>query len=164
MEFGRPTSLKRDEGLTGHGNWVLDERRLRLSISSSTMLTKRSVGSSTLDRFTVSERSCSAILSQPKNCRKSTSHISSALTFLKASNGTAVSKGNSSYPLMRRALRSGDSRRHGIFVKAEYKYFRSINSCTLAFSVLAALVEGPKPKLDHRLDMPDMTLRTLDME
>ncbi len=96
---------------------AFDERRRRLSMSSSTMLTKRSVGSSTLARLTVNVRSCSANLSHPKNCRKSTSVISRALMFLKASNGTAVSNGNSSYPLINRALRSEDNFRQGTFVK-----------------------------------------------
>jgi len=84
----------------GHGAigelGILADRRRRLSMSSSTILTRRSAGSLTPARFTVRLRRLSANLSQPYSCRKSTSHISSAVMFLKAKSGTAVSKGNSS--------------------------------------------------------------------
>lgn len=50
-------------------------------------------------------------------------------------------------------------------MNAEYRYFRSMSSCALTFSVFAALAVGdPNPKPDHRFDMPDMTLRTLETE
>jgi hypothetical protein len=75
---------------------AFEDRRRRLSISSSTMLIRRSAGSSTPARLTVKDLSCSASLSHPKNCRMSMSLISKALMFLNARRGTAVSKGNSS--------------------------------------------------------------------
>lgn len=78
------------------GRWVLNERFRRFSISSNTMCRSKSIGSSTFARLTVKLRSCSESLSQPWNCLKSRSHISSALTFLNANSGTAVSNGNSS--------------------------------------------------------------------
>jgi hypothetical protein len=90
--------------------------------------------------------------------------ISKALIFLNARRGTAVSNGNSSYPSISLARRSGERRRHGIFVKAEYRYFRSASIAVFCFSVLAAEPPEPKPKFDHKLDMPDITLRTLDTE
>lgn len=51
------------EGVEGMG--ALDERRRRLSMSSSTMFNSRSMGSSTFARRTVRLRICSASLSQP---------------------------------------------------------------------------------------------------
>jgi hypothetical protein len=68
----------------------------RRSISSSTILISKSVGSSKFTRFSVKLLTFSAILSHPQNCRKSRSVISSVVTFLKTNNGTAESKGNSS--------------------------------------------------------------------
>jgi hypothetical protein len=66
---------------------------------------------------------------------------------------------------MSRARRSGASRRQGIFVKAEYRYFRSDSVAAFCFSVLAAdPLPEPIPRFDHRLDMPDITLRTLETE
>jgi hypothetical protein len=144
--------------------WAFDERRRRLSMSSSTIFIRRSAGSSKDARLIVNDRSCSASLSHPKNCRKSISLISRALIFLKAYSGTAESNGNSSYPSISRARRSGASRRQGIFVKAEYRYFRSASRANFCFSVRAAELPEPKPKLDHRLVIPDITLLTLDTE
>lgn len=92
------------------------------------------------------------------------SMISKALRFLKEWSGTAVSKGNSSYPLIKRARWSGAKRKQGIFVKAEYRYFRSCSKANLAFSDLEMESLDPKPKEDQRPLMPDMTLRTLDTE
>jgi hypothetical protein len=112
---GLATLLAPSEGDDGD----FDERRLLLSMSSSTMPVRRSAGSSMLALFSVRVRNCSDRRSQPKNDRKSMSMISRALRFLKQWRGTAVSKGNSSYPRIKRARRSGASRRHGILVKAE---------------------------------------------
>lgn len=107
-------------------------------------------------------RNCSANLSQPWNCLKSRSQISNELTFLKANNGTAVSKGNSSKPAISRALWSGESRRAGIFVKHEYKYFISSRCCAICFSAFATLLDSVR--VDHTDDMLDMTLRTLETD
>src|SRR5947209_7788688 len=90
--------------------------------------------------------------------------ISRAVTFLKHSNGTAVSNGNSSYPLMRRALGSGHKRKQGILVNAEYMYLRSVLMACLAFSFLESCELDPRPKDDHREDIPDMTLFTEETE
>lgn len=139
-------------------------RRRRLSISSSTMSIKISAGSSRLARLTVRDLSWSASLSHPKNCLKSMSLTSRAWTFLKTYSGTAESKGNSSYPLIKRARQSGANRRHGILVKAEYKYFRSAWIAAFCLSVLAAEIPEPSPKLAHKADMPDITLRMLETE
>jgi hypothetical protein len=49
-------------------------------------------------------------------------------------------------------------------VKAEYRYFRSAWSAAFCFSVRAADMPEPIPKLDHSADMLDMTLRTLVTE
>lgn len=141
----------------------LADLRRRRSMSSRTIEISNSTGSSIPPLLTDKLRSCSAIRSQPKNCLISMSQISKVVVFLNASSGTAVSKGNSSYPSTRRALRSGASLRQGTLVKAEYKYFRSASKAALAFSCRVA-IEGPKPKFVHILDIPDMTLRTLDTE
>ena len=62
-------SMRRIGGANGQAStgelWALDDRRRLLSMSSSTIFIKISVGSSTLARFNVSERSCSANLSHP---------------------------------------------------------------------------------------------------
>jgi hypothetical protein len=84
-----------DDHATGEA-WFLDDRRLRLSISSRTIAMISSAGSSIPPLFMIKLRSLSASWSQPKNCRMSMSVISKAVQFLKASKGTAVSKGNSS--------------------------------------------------------------------
>lgn len=143
--------------------WVFADLLRRRSISSRTIEISNSAGSSIPALLTIRLRSCSAIRSQPKNCLTSISQISSTLTFLNARSGTAVSKGNSSNPSTSRAFRSGANLRQGIFVNAEYKYFRSASSAALAFSFRLAM-EPPKPKFDQRLDMPDMTLLTLETE
>ena len=142
------------------GIGAFDDLRRRLSMSSRTILMVKSARSSMLARLTVRLRSCSAIRSQPKSCRKSRSHISRALTFLNANNGTAVSKGNSSNPAINLERWSGESRRQGIFVNAEYRYFKSSSSTAFRFS---SLFDCPlRLNWDHMLDMVDMTLRTLD--
>ena len=142
------------------GIGAFDDLRRRLSMSSRTILMVKSARSSMLARLTVRLRSCSAIRSQPKSCRKSRSHISRALTFLNANNGTAVSKGNSSNPAINLERWSGESRRQGIFVNAEYRYFKSSSSTAFCFS---SLLDDPlRLKCDHMLDMEDMTLRTLE--
>jgi hypothetical protein len=144
---------------------AFEDRRRRLSMSSSTILMRRSAGSSTPARFTVRDLSCSARRSQPKNCRMSMSLISKALKFLNAMRGTAVSNGNSSYPSISLIfLSSGASLKHGILVNAEYKYFKSVSVAAFCFSVRAAELLVPSPKFDHKDDIPDITLRTLDTE
>lgn len=143
---------------------AFDERRRLLSISSSTMSISKSPGSSIEARLTVKLRSCSANRSQPKNCLISISLISRALRFLKAISGTAVSNGNSSYPEMSLARRSGVSLRQGILVKAEYRYFRSSLLAACCLSILAAELVPLRPKLDQSEDIPDMTLRILETE
>lgn len=147
---------------TGDG-WDLEDLLLRLSMSSRTMPVNKSAGSSRFARFTVSVLSCSHTRSHPKKERKSISMISRALRFLKECRGTAVSKGNSSYPLISLARWSGASLRQGIFVKEEYRYFRSASIAALAFSDFEA-DSLPRPKVDQIELMPDMTLRTLDTE
>lgn len=162
-----PLGLPAPHGIPGVdgvvGTWVFEDRlRFLPSASSRTMFSSKSMGSSTSARLTVRLRSCSASLSQPWNCRKSRSHISNELTFLKANSGTAVSNGNSSYPAMSLALWSGESRKAGIFVKHEYKYLISSRCCAICFSAFATLFDSVK--VDHTDDMLDMTLRTLDTE
>ena len=115
-------------------------------------------------RLIVNVRSCSDSLSQPKKDRKSISIISKALKFLKEWRGTAVSNGNSSYPRIKRARRSGASRRQGILVKAEYRYFVSASRAALAFSDLETGSLDTRPNEDQSELIPDITLRTLDTE
>ena len=95
------------------------DRRRRFSASSRTMSVSSSAGSSRLERLTVKSVNCSASLSQPKIRLKSRSMISSCWMFLKANRGTAVSNGNSSYPLISRALGSDVNLNDGSLVKAE---------------------------------------------
>jgi hypothetical protein len=66
-------------------------------------------------------------------------------------------------PAMRRALWSGASLRHGIFVNAEYRYLMSSSSRAFCFSFLASLIEDRR-RDDHNEDMPDITLRMLETE
>lgn len=133
-------------------------------MSSKTMSISKSPGSSIEARLTVKLRSCSANRSQPKNCLISISLISKALRFLKAIRGTAVSKGNSSYPEISLARRSGVNRRQGILVKAEYRYLRSSLFAASCLSILAAELAPLRLKPDHSDVMPDMTLRMLETE
>jgi len=172
VEYDRASSICRALGLfDGHGrpdvngvvgNGALDDRFRLFSMSSSTTFNSRSIGSSTPARLTVRLRSCSDSLSQPWNCLKSRSHISSAPRFLNANRGTAVSNGNSSKPATSRARWSGASFKAGIFVKQEYRYLISSRNCTILFSSFAALFDSEK--VDHRDDTLDITLRTLDTD
>jgi hypothetical protein len=82
---------------------------------------------------------------------------------LKAKRGTALSKGNSSYPEMSLALWSGASLKHGILVKAEKRYFKSSCRAAFCFSTLAAVFDDRRRE-DQSEDMPDMTLRMLETE
>lgn len=91
------------------------------------------------------------------------SQISNELTFLKANKGTAVSKGNSSKPSINRDFLSGASLRHGILVKAEYRYFKSASSAAFALALFIS-ADVPSPKEDHSELIPVMTLLTLDTE
>jgi hypothetical protein len=61
------------------------------------------------------------------------------------------------------ALWSGASRKHGILVKAEKRYFKSSWRAAFCFSALAALFPDSRRE-DQREDMPDITLRMLDTE
>jgi hypothetical protein len=49
-------------------------------------------------------------------------------------------------------------------VKAEYRYFMSASRAAFWRSVRDAEMLEPMPKLAHRADMPDMTLRMLETE
>lgn len=91
------------------------------------------------------------------------STTSSELRFLKECRGTAVSNGNSSYPRIRRARLSGAKRKHGILVKAEYRYLRSASRAALAFSDLDESLEC-HPSDDQTALILDRALWTLDTE